>query len=82
MRRGGKELELLAGRGDEVIDTHREIPHPFFISGHIEKPKGLDIEETWLNPDVVEPERLLPLLKPYPANKMEEWRVGVAARTI
>jgi putative SOS response-associated peptidase YedK len=37
-------------------------------------------EATWLNPDIVEPERLLPLLKPYPAEKMEEWRVGDAAR--
>lgn len=37
-------------------------------------------EETWLNPDIVEPERLLPLLKPYPADKMEEWSVGDEAR--
>jgi putative SOS response-associated peptidase YedK len=37
-------------------------------------------EETWLNPDIVEPEHLLPLLKPYPADKMEEWRVSDAAR--
>jgi putative SOS response-associated peptidase YedK len=37
-------------------------------------------EEEWLNPDIVEAERVLPLLKPYPADKMEEWRVGDAAR--
>jgi putative SOS response-associated peptidase YedK len=37
-------------------------------------------EATWLNPDIVEPERLLPLLKSYPAEKMEAWRVGDAAR--
>jgi putative SOS response-associated peptidase YedK len=37
-------------------------------------------EATWLNPDMVEPERLLPLLKSYPAEKMEAWRVGDAAR--
>ncbi len=37
-------------------------------------------EETWLNPDIVEPERLLLLLKPYPADKMEEWSVGEEAR--
>jgi putative SOS response-associated peptidase YedK len=37
-------------------------------------------EETWLNPDIVEPEHLLPLLKPYPAEEMEEWRVSDAAR--
>ena len=37
-------------------------------------------EEAWLDPDNIEPERILPLLKPYPADKMEEWRVGDAAR--
>jgi putative SOS response-associated peptidase YedK len=37
-------------------------------------------EAAWLNPDIVEPERLLPLLKQYPADKMEEWRVGDEAR--
>lgn len=39
-----------------------------------------DDEETWLNPDNTEPEQLLPLLKPYPTEKMEEWRVRDAAR--
>jgi putative SOS response-associated peptidase YedK len=29
-----------------------------------------EAEEDWLNPDVVEPERLLPLLRPYPADRM------------
>jgi putative SOS response-associated peptidase YedK len=37
-------------------------------------------EETWLNPEITEPERLLPLLQPYPADQMEEWPVGGAAR--
>jgi putative SOS response-associated peptidase YedK len=37
-------------------------------------------EETWLNPDITEPEHLLPLLQPYPADQMEEWQVGDAAR--
>src|SRR5947209_7026607 len=37
-------------------------------------------EETWLNPDISEPAQLLPLLKPYPADKMETWPVGEAAR--
>jgi putative SOS response-associated peptidase YedK len=37
-------------------------------------------EEAWLNPDITEPEQLLPLLKPYPADKMEEWQVSDAAR--
>ena len=37
-------------------------------------------EETWLNPDIIEPDQLLPLLKPYPAGKMEEWHVSDEAR--
>jgi putative SOS response-associated peptidase YedK len=37
-------------------------------------------EETWLNPDIVEPEHVLPLLVPYPADKMRSWRVGDEAR--
>jgi putative SOS response-associated peptidase YedK len=37
-------------------------------------------EAVWLDPDITEPERLLPLLKQYPAVKMEEWQVGDAAR--
>jgi putative SOS response-associated peptidase YedK len=37
-------------------------------------------EAMWLDADIVEPERLLPLLKQYPADKMEEWRVGDEAR--
>jgi putative SOS response-associated peptidase YedK len=37
-------------------------------------------EETWLNPDITEPEHLLPLLQSYPADQMEEWPVEDAAR--
>jgi putative SOS response-associated peptidase YedK len=37
-------------------------------------------QETWLNPDIVEPVKLLPLLKPYPAKKMAEWQVNGEAR--
>lgn len=37
-------------------------------------------EETWLNSDITEAERLLPLLKSYPARKMEGWQVEDAAR--
>jgi FtsZ-binding cell division protein ZapB len=37
-------------------------------------------EEVWLNPDTTEPEHLLPLLKPYPAEHMETWRVGDGAK--
>src|SRR4051794_19330870 len=37
-------------------------------------------EDTWLNPDITEPEQLLPLLQPYPAERMESWHVSDAAR--
>ena len=37
-------------------------------------------EEVWLNPEIVEAEKLRPLLKPFPCNKMEEWKVGAKAR--
>jgi putative SOS response-associated peptidase YedK len=37
-------------------------------------------EEAWLNPDITEPEHLLPLLQPYTAEHMETWRVGDGAK--
>jgi len=39
-----------------------------------------DRERAWLNPDTTEPRELLPLLTPYPADRMEEWHVGDAAK--
>ncbi len=39
-----------------------------------------DDEAAWLNPDLTEPEHLLPLLKPYPAAHIESWRVGDGAK--
>src|SRR5688572_4346020 len=44
------------------------------------KSAGQNILKWTAMPDIVEPERILPLLKPYLAAKMEEWRVGDAAR--
>jgi putative SOS response-associated peptidase YedK len=37
-------------------------------------------EAAWLNPDTTEPAQLLPFLRPYPADQMEEWHVDDAAR--
>lgn len=37
-------------------------------------------EDIWLNPDIDETDKLRPLLKPFPDNKMEEWQVGAEAR--
>jgi putative SOS response-associated peptidase YedK len=36
-------------------------------------------EDKWLNPDA-EADKLLPLLKPFPGDKIEEWEVGAGAR--
>lgn len=35
-------------------------------------------EDFWLDPDVIEPERLLPLLKPYPSDEMKVDRVSTS----
>jgi putative SOS response-associated peptidase YedK len=36
----------------------------------------IEDEEDWLNPDIVEPEQLLPLLKQYPDKEMEAYPVS------
>ncbi len=41
---------------------------------------GKNEENQWLNPDITEPEQVLPLLKPYPPETMESWRVPDAAK--
>ncbi|WP_156148160.1 hypothetical protein [Methanosarcina sp. WH1] len=33
-----------------------------------------------MNPDIDEASKLLPLLKPFPEDKLEEWEVGAGAR--
>jgi len=37
-------------------------------------------EKLWLNPDLTEPQQILPMLKPYPSETMESWRVPDAAK--
>jgi putative SOS response-associated peptidase YedK len=39
-----------------------------------------DLEEEWLNSDLVEVKRISQMLKPYPSENMEEWRVSDEAR--
>jgi putative SOS response-associated peptidase YedK len=70
----GKEI-----RSYTIITT---TPNKVVGRYHDRMPVILDreVEEEWLNPDIVEPERLLKLLKQYPADKMEEWHVGDEAR--
>jgi putative SOS response-associated peptidase YedK len=45
---------------------------------HPRMPVILDKEdqELWIDPDVIEPERVLPLLRPYPATKMTSYPVS------
>jgi len=49
---------------------------------HDREPAILDStqEKQWLNPDLTEPQQILPLLKPYPPEKMESWRVADATK--
>ena len=37
-------------------------------------------EEAWLNADLVDVKQIASMLKPYPSEPMEEWRVGDEAR--
>lgn len=37
-----------------------------------------DDEDTWLDPDVSEPDLLLPLLRPYPESEMEAYPISPA----
>jgi putative SOS response-associated peptidase YedK len=37
-------------------------------------------EKQWINPDLTEPEHIVPMLRPYPSGKMEYWRVPDAAK--
>jgi putative SOS response-associated peptidase YedK len=37
-------------------------------------------EAHWLNPDITEPQQVLQMLKPYPPETMESWRVSDAAK--
>jgi putative SOS response-associated peptidase YedK len=39
-----------------------------------------DDEADWVNPDITEPEHILPMIKQYPADKMKMWHVGDEAR--
>ena len=61
----GKEIQsytIITTQPNELVGTvHDRMP----VILHKED------EEAWLNPDTTEPEHLLPLLKPYPAEDME-----------
>jgi putative SOS response-associated peptidase YedK len=40
-----------------------------------------EAESVWLNPKIQEPEKLLPLLKPYPSDQMEFYPVSRAVNS-
>jgi putative SOS response-associated peptidase YedK len=58
------------------------VPNEIVAQYHDRMPVILakDLEETWLNADLVDVQRILPMLKPYPSENMAEWRVGDEAR--
>jgi hypothetical protein len=73
-KRTGKEI-----RSYTIITT---TPNEMVGQYHDRMPVILEqeLEDDRLNPDIVETERLLQMLKPYPSEKMETWAVGEAAR--
>ena len=72
-KNGGKEIHSYT-----IITT---VPNTIVGRYHDRMPVILEKEDedTWLNPDI-EAQQLLLLLKPFNAEKMEEWEVGAAAR--
>jgi len=59
-------------------------PNALMASIHNRMPAilGRDEEELWLNPDETESDRLLPLLKPYPAEMMQARPVSRAVNNV
>jgi putative SOS response-associated peptidase YedK len=64
---------------DTIITT---VPNAIIGQYHDRMPVILakDVEDAWLDPDLVDVQRIAQMLKPYPSEMMEEWRVGDAAR--
>ena len=58
------------------------IPNAIVGQYHDRMPVILDkaLEDAWLDPDLVDVKHISQMLKPYPSETMEEWRVGDAAR--
>ncbi len=73
--KNGRELKtftIITGVPNEIVsEVHNRMPVIL---------KEED-ERTWLNPDIVEPERLLNLLRPYPDNEMEDYIVSKAVNS-
>jgi putative SOS response-associated peptidase YedK len=73
-KNNGKEI-----RSYSIITT---VPNTIVGKYHDRMPVILEKEDedVWLNSDIVEASQLLPLLKPFPDDKLEEWEVGGKAR--
>jgi putative SOS response-associated peptidase YedK len=70
----GKEIKsytIITTQPNELVGT---------VHGRMPVILNKEDEESWLNPDITEPEHLLPLLQSYPAEEMETWRVGDGAK--
>jgi putative SOS response-associated peptidase YedK len=73
-KNSGKEIHSYS-----IITT---VPNAIVGKYHNSMPVILekDDEDFWLNPDTIKADQLLPLLKPFPDDKIEEWEVGAEAR--
>lgn len=73
-KNNGKEIHSYS-----IITT---VPNTIVGKYHDRMPVILEKEEEdiWLSPDINEASQLLPLLKTFPDDELEEWEVGVAAR--
>ena len=66
-------------RSDAPVDV---VPNEIVGQYHDRMPVIVekDLEDEWLDPDLVDVKRISQMLKPYPSERMEEWRVGDEAR--
>jgi putative SOS response-associated peptidase YedK len=73
-KNSGKEIHSYS-----IITT---VPNTIVGKYHDRMPVILEKEDedVWLNSDTVEADKLRPLLKPFPDDKLEEWEVGAKAR--
>jgi putative SOS response-associated peptidase YedK len=89
-----KELFGIAGlynvwtdpKTEEKLFTYTMIttePNAVVGQVHDREPAFLrrEIQKSWLNPDISEPEHIMPMLELYPAENMEGWRVPDDAKS-
>jgi putative SOS response-associated peptidase YedK len=92
-RRKNENIMALAGLFNPWTDpnTNTELltftistttPNPVVGTYHDREPVQLtrDLESSWLNPDITEPEQILPMLKTSSPEQMESWHVADEAK--